>query len=279
MTDESAWARDKSSFVDDARRADDEHRRPLPDHGCRLGPLALEFAQLTYALLDATTVGEVLEQIVDIAPRLLPRAEIVAVSLRDPDGRFITPVANDELAVRLDQLQEQFGEGPCFDAARNPGPTIGISSKLATDPNWPRFGPAAAELGVQSALAVALAPDAQPPELSGALNLFCRHPDAFSESDLHVALLLATHASLALAHTHAVQLAELKETNLHRALDSRDVIGQAKGILMARQGVSAVDAFDILRVTSQELNVKLVNIAETLVSRHQELDGRSELNG
>jgi AmiR/NasT family two-component response regulator len=93
-----------------------------------------------------------------------------------------------------------------------------------------------------------------------------------TEADHTTALLLATHASLALAHTHALTMHELKIVNLQRAVDSRDVIGQAKGILMARRGINADDAFELLRRTSQELNTKLVEIARTLTIRHGELD-------
>jgi AmiR/NasT family two-component response regulator len=67
-------------------------------------------------------------------------------------------------------------------------------------------------------------------------------------------------------------MAELREIQLRRALDSRDVIGQAKGILMHRRGISAEQAFDLLRRSSQDLNVKLAELARLLATRHTELD-------
>ena len=100
--------------------------------------------------------------------------------------------------------------------------------------------------------------------LSGAAN-------GLDEADRDVLLLLATHASLALATTNAVTRAELQAANLRKAIDSRDVIGQAKGIIMARRGVSAEEAFDVLRRTSQDLNVKLSELASTLTTRHTEI--------
>jgi AmiR/NasT family two-component response regulator len=72
---------------------------------------------------------------------------------------------------------------------------------------------------------------------------------------------VSTHASLASAATEAVTTSQLRDAQLHQAIDSRDVIGHAKGILMSRRGVSADEAFDILRRTSQNLNVKLARIA------------------
>ncbi len=85
-------------------------------------------------------------------------------------------------------------------------------------------------------------------------------------------MLLATHASLALASTRAVTRGQLLADQLNRALDSRDAIGQAKGILMARRGINAEEAFDVLRRTSQDLNVRLRDLAVTLITRHDELD-------
>jgi GAF domain-containing protein len=125
---------------------------------------------------------------------------------------------------------------------------------------------------MRSVMAVALLPAPGATGLSGALNVYSRQPDGLRDADQHVALLLATHASLALACARTSEMAELRETHLQRAISSRGVIGEAKGILMGRQGISAEDAFDILRRTSQQLNTKLVQIAETLVARHRDLD-------
>jgi AmiR/NasT family two-component response regulator len=110
--------------------------------------------------------------------------------------------------------------------------------------------------------------------MSGALNIYSRELDGLSNADGDIALLLATHASLALAHTQALTNAELQTAHLRKAIDSRDVIGQAKGILMQRRGITAPEAFDVLRQASQELNVKLAELASTLATRHADLDRR-----
>jgi GAF domain-containing protein len=237
-----------------------------------LGPLAEQFAALTRSLLSATSVGAALQQIVDVSVRVVSGAELASVTLRDPAGGFYTPVETDTIAVELDQIQYRTGEGPCVDCARVPGPACARSDNLREERRWPLFGPAAAGHGMWSVLSTALLPDARPPQLSGALNLYCRRPHGFDDTDQDVALLLATHGSLALANTRAVTRAELDAEQLRRAIDSRDVIGQAKGILMARRGVDADTAFDILRSTSQHLNVKLAELAGTLASHHTELD-------
>ena len=122
-------------------------------------------------------------------------------------------------------------------------------------------------MGVEAVLSLSLLPTPDPPRLSGALNLYARCPDGLDGIDKDVILLLATHESLALATTEAVTTAKLREAQLHRAIDSRDVIGQAKGILMDRRNISDEEAFDVLRSASQKLNVKLTKIAEVIAAQ------------
>ncbi|MBE8523954.1 GAF and ANTAR domain-containing protein [Amycolatopsis sp. H6(2020)] len=269
---EEDWTRDKERFTADAAAALAAGRNAARDHGWRLGPLAQQFATLTYSLLDARTVGEILQQVVDAALRIIPGAELVSITLRRPDGTFHTPIETDPVAGELDQLQYRLHEGPCVDAANPAGPAMADSPDLAASSTWPRFGPAAAQRGMGAVLSTALLADARPAQLSGALNIYARRAGGLGEPDRTAALLLATHASLALAHVDTVTRDQLQVQQLNRAIDSRDVIGQAKGILMARRGLSADEAFDLLRRTSQDLNVKLVQLAETLATRHGELD-------
>ncbi|HSK62169.1 MAG TPA: ANTAR domain-containing protein, partial [Actinomycetospora sp.] len=110
----------------------------------------------------------------------------------------------------------------------------------------------------------------QPPRF-GALNFWSRSPDGLDAGDRDLALVLAAHAATAIAAVQSRTAAELRETQLLEALESRDVIGQAKGVLMERRGLSADEAFDVLRRTSQDLNVKLREVALTLVTRRDEL--------
>jgi hypothetical protein len=261
------WDRDKAEFV--ARPPDAPH----PAGAAERSPLARQFAQLTRAMLDADSVAGVLEQVVRATFAVIPDADVVSVSLRSADGALHTPVETGPQAIELDELQNRYGHGPCLDAARKEGIAYTHSGDLAAEPKWPQFGPAAAELGYGSVLSTALVPDATPPRQSGALNIYSHNPGKLGdETTRDQALLLAAHASLAISRTQAIQLAELRETQLRRALESRDIIGQAKGILMQRRGISADEAFDLLRRTSQDLNVKLAELAHTLAARYTELD-------
>ncbi|WP_291419899.1 GAF and ANTAR domain-containing protein [Actinophytocola sp.] len=264
---DDAWRLDKAEFVD--RPPDAPH--PAGDQ--EQSPLARQLTLLTKTLLAADSVAGALEHVVDAAFEVLPDADVVSVTLRSDDGRLHTPVQTNPLAVELDELQYRYGHGPCLDAARTPGMAYKYAGNVAVEPEWPQFGPAAAERGVLSVLSTALVPDAAPPRLSGALNAYSRKLGGLGDAvSRDRALLLATHGSLALAHTEAVRLADLREAQLRTALETRDVIGQAKGILMNRRGLTAEQAFDLLRRTSQELNVKLVEVARTLAARHAELD-------
>ncbi|OLT48973.1 histidine kinase [Saccharomonospora sp. CUA-673] len=238
---------------------------PQPD-----GPVevAEHFTTFTRSLLASENVSEVLERVVDACWRVIPGAELVSVTLRDPQGEFFTPVETDQLATEIDRLQYRFDEGPCLSAADPDGPALAASNDLSRDPQWPRFGPAASELGVVSLLATSLLPTHRPPQITGALNIYAKKPAAFGPGTADSALLLATHASLALAHTDAVTRAALEREQLRRAIGSRDVIGQAKGILMERRGLSADEAFDVLRTTSQQLNMKVAELAQQLTDGH-----------
>lgn len=260
-TDESGWDVDRARSRDTSGSPDD-------------GPLAVQFTRLTRNLLDAASVADVLEQVVHAAQRVVAGVDLVSVTLRSADGGLHTPVETEPLASELDRLQYEAQEGPCFTAAQPSGPGQVRSDDLAHESAWPRFGPAAAELGVCAVFSVSLVPDARPPRYTGALNLYSRHPGTLSATAHEPVLLLATHASLALARSVAVTRADLTVEQLHKAIGSRDVIGQAKGILMARGGITADEAFDHLRRTSQDLNVKLADVARLVAARHSEL-GRS----
>jgi hypothetical protein len=261
MTNDQEWQHDKAAFVAETIR-----------DGPRTGPLARQFAELTATLLTASTVEDVLRQVLAAATVLVPGADLASFTLIAADGALHTPVETDDVASELDRLQYRFQEGPCVEAADEAGPALAAASDLATERRWPRWAPAAAALGIGSVVSTALITGAPTGRSAGALNVYSRSPHGLDHADRDALLLLATHASLALATTDAVTHSQLQATHLRKAIESRDVIGQAKGIIMARRGVSADEAFDLLRHTSQDLNVKLADLARTLAARHEEID-------
>ena len=187
-------------------------------------------------LLEAGSLHEAMERVVSAALRIVPGAELVSITWRSPDGGFQTPVWTGEVAEELDRIQYRTGQGPCLEAARLDGPGHCLTNDLAGSVAFPEFGTRAARLGFGSLLATTLLPDRKSDLPPGAINLYSRRTGAFSDDAVDHALVLSSHASLAPAGSAAHTAAALREQNLRRAIDSRDVIGQAKGILMTVAG-------------------------------------------
>lgn len=140
------------------------------------GAVATEFLALAVALVDSSTVRGVLLRVVEAARVVVPGADLVSVTLRTSGG-FHTPVETDALATRLDEYR--LDDGPCVDATRRSGLGLTFCPDLAGSLRFPTFGPAAAELGVHSVLAVGLFPDGDGPRM-GALNLYSHRRGASS---------------------------------------------------------------------------------------------------
>src|SRR5690606_29442357 len=125
------------------------------------------------------------------------------------------------------------------------------------EPRWPRWSAAVTDLGFRSVLSVPLATRTR---RFGSLNAYAHRPNAFGEDDVAVMSLLARHASVSLAATQNIE-------GLRKAVDARELIGVAMGLLMERYGLDADRAFDVLRRISQAENVKLRDIAREVVER------------
>jgi hypothetical protein len=158
----------------------------------------------------------------------------------------------------MDQLQFSTNEGPCLDTIADGGPAYAVD--LIDDERWPLFGPAAARSGVRSLLAFRLSD--RPVSV---LNLYARLPAAFGATDRAKGLIFATLAGIALDAAGERADDEQRVANLHDALETREMIGQAQGILIERERITADQAFDVLRRASQHLNLKLREVARTLV--------------
>lgn len=177
-------------------------------------------------------------------------------------------VATDAAAAELDAVQSDTGAGPILDAMRD-GDPVNVHH-LDESTRWPELAAAARRRGVCNALCYPLA-DQQSGDAAplGSLHLYGPGPHAFGTGEQHAGQVVAAllGAALAAARRHA-ELG-LREAALHRSLSTRDVIGQAKGILMERQRLPAGEAFDVLRQASQQLNRKLVDVAGYLARTGQ----------
>jgi GAF domain-containing protein len=212
-------------------------------------------ADLTGKFTHSTEIGATLSSVTAAAIELIDGVDCADFLLiADPD-RFESLAATSQLAVDLDGFQKQFGQGPCLDAAS--GDSVVRCNSLREDHRWPRFASAAVAAGVHSTLSFQLYTH---DDRKGALNLAGFKPDVFSPEAEAVAAMLATHAAIAL-------IAEDKERQFKSALASRDVIGQAKGMIMERFSVDAVRAFELLAKVSQNTNIPLAAVAADLVAR------------
>lgn len=220
--------------------------------------LIARFSETASALFSAGGVIDTLQQVVDLAAETIEGCDFAGVFLLGGDS-ITTPVHTDPLVVEIDALQRQCEEGPCLAAIGHA--TTHYAGDLADDVRWPCFGPRATALGVRSALAVSLSADGT----LGALNLYARCFHAFGVVDRAKGVILAALAGLALSSAAAHDAEERRLDNLQHALVTREVIGQAQGILMERERITPDQAFDVLRRASQHLNIKLRDVAQALV--------------
>ena len=174
---------------------------------------------------------------------------------------YRTASTTDAAASAVDQAQYDAHEGPCLDAVDTPI----VYAQSFPDTRWPTLASRPAELGAKSAASYRLAAATQSAAgTGGSLNTYGIEPDAFSDEARQIGLILAAHASMAAGAVRERDALEDLADNLHKALLTRDVIGQAKGILMERLKLTPDAAFDVLRHASMRLNEKLHAVALTL---------------
>lgn len=234
---------------------------PDPDE---LRDLEHDFSQIAVDLFASGSVAGTLQRIVDLAEQAVEGCDAAGVLTIDAD-QASTAAASSPLAIELDLLQIGAGEGPCLDAALTA--TSFYAEDLLGDERWPTFAPLAVAANVRSMLAYSLS--AQRPS---ALNLYSRIPASFGASDRAQGQLFTTLARLALDSAEEQAAGERRAEHLHDALQTRELIGQAQGILMEREHITADAAFDLLRRASQHMNVKLRDVAVLLVETGESPD-------
>ncbi len=212
------------------------------------------FAAAARSMHVERDVQNTLDRAVALAVDLIDGCDEAGVSLVHRSKRIDTQAASSEAVRRGDAVQYELGEGPCLDAIWD-AETVS-SHDLAVEPRWPRWSKAVmAELGVRSMLSFRLFADK---DTLGALNLYSRRVDGFSDEDLNEGQSLAAHVAVALAAAQEIG-------HLNVAVAARTVIGQAEGILMERFDLTADQAFAVLRRVSQDSNTKLHAVATELV--------------
>jgi GAF domain-containing protein len=205
-----------------------------------------------------TDSDTVIAELAENAAVEIPGAQYAGITVTRNAKHIDTPAATHKWPILLDEIQQRRREGPCLTAAWDEK-TIHVAD-LETDERFPLYRRDALEqTPIRSIMAFQLFIAG---ETMGALNIYAEQPHAFGPETKGIGLIFAAHSSVAWNSAR-------RDEQYKRALASRDVIGQAKGMIMERYGVDAVQAFEVLRKLSQDSNVPLIQIATELVAKAQ----------
>jgi GAF domain-containing protein len=252
-----------SSFVDVAAS-----RSPVPRRAVTLLTGSLEpqsrsgghaaAARLAGLLLDEENVHSVLQRIVHAVSEIMPGGSEASITLLRNE-QPTTVAFSGELARDLDESQYEHGYGPCLEAALG-GHLVEITDGR-TEGRWPRYMPTFVARGALSSLAAPV-PGAL---LTAGLNVYATTAQAFADTDRQALVEFAGYAGVALANLDALTDARELAENLQKAMESRAVIEQAKGIVMERHKLTADQAFRVIAEASMQTNRKVRDLAENLV--------------
>jgi GAF domain-containing protein len=220
-----------------------------------------ELVGLQDALLKTDSVEQFLHELAVLSTRVVGDGLSCGMTMRQGGRPPATVACTDPLAAQADDIQYQIGDGPCLHAMRH-GRVVRIDD-LASHDRWPRFARQAVALGIRSCLALPLLTDGEP---AGALNLYARRPGMFGPAEVERAEKFAMHSSGAL--TLALRMASCHDLNdqLRSSMVSRAVIDQALGVIMATEHCPQDKAFSVLKTVSQNTNIKIRDLAATIVT-------------
>ncbi|MCA1702460.1 MAG: GAF and ANTAR domain-containing protein [Actinobacteria bacterium] len=226
------------------------------DQGSAAGEdqLARQLSELARDLQERRSLQDTLNGIAQAAVDNVPGAQFAGITLVRARREVHTAAWTDELVHAADQAQYDTGQGPCLNSVYEEK-TVRVTD-MRTEHRWPEFAKRAAGLGVSSMLSIQLYVTG---DNLGALNLYSNATEAFDDESEHVGLLLAAHAAIAMASAQ-------QQEQLVQAINTRDLIGQAKGILMERHKITFDQAFTLLIRASQLANTKLRDVAEQLTA-------------
>lgn len=224
-------------------------------------PVETLLRELSRVALVGRSLTDVLTDVVTIAAREIPGAEAASITLLRNDRAF-TAAHHGAMALAADELQYEHGYGPCMDAGR--GGVLLRVDDMRTEQRWPDYVAHLLDTSpVRSSLSVPLPYQGS---TIGALNNYSTEPGAFaSPESIRAGTDVADAIAVAVANADAHAQLHDQAHNMRIAMESRAVIEQAKGVLMAQRHVDAEQAFEILREASQRYNRKLRDIAQGIV--------------
>ena len=228
---------------------------------------ATVFAALAEIIYQGSDAKEIYAAICVAATLAIRGCDHASLLMRDND-RYVTVGASDRLAQKIDDLERRAGDGPCIDAIEEETPQI--DTDLTTPSLWPKLASVlVAETPVRGAMGFRLLIDKRK---GAALNLFSDTPNLFDAEAAGRAAVLASFASVAI---NAVAKGE-DAASLRRGLLSNREIGKAVGMLMLLHEMTEDQAFDLLRRHSQDLNIKLAEVAQAVIENRGRLPSNGE---
>ena len=226
-----------------------------------IGSTADAFESLASVIYQAETFEEVYTSIVSLAVSVVDGCHHASIMLRSRDGTFETVASTDETARLVDRLERQHREGPCLDAIVEDTPQF-EDDLSEPHPHWPVFArEVVRQTPVRSAAGFRIVAG---DKKLGALDLFSDEVRGIDPQSADQAIILAAFASIAVSTVHRREEAR----TLAAGMESNREIGKAVGLLMAFHKVSDTQAFDMLRKTSQDMNIKLAEVAREVVQHH-----------
>ena len=214
--------------------------------------VAEDFAQMAMTLHGEETLEQTVERVLEFALKAVG-CSYAGIIFVHRETRVETFAATDPLVAHLDKVQFEVGEGPDIEIIEDHRGVIVDDTE--TDRRWPAWSKQVADAGVRSMLGTRLYTS---DSTIGSLNLYDVRPGVFTSEDRDIAHIMARHAAVAMASTR-------EQDNLWKAIDARQLIGQAQGILMERFAIDAEQAFTVLRRYSQDRNLKLNVVAQRLI--------------
>jgi transcriptional regulator with GAF, ATPase, and Fis domain len=221
----------------------------------RRSGLIREVAELVQTLqAQGSDADTVLDELTQSAVRTMPGAQYAGITIATRDGKVRTPSATDQYPVLLDEIQQRHEQGPCLSAAWEHN--VMRINDMTLERRWPAYcREAVEETPIRSIMSFQLFADHHS---MAALNFYAEQPNAFDDEAAELGLILATHTALAWNMVR-------RDEQFRSALASRDIIGQAKGMIMERFRIDAVRAFELLKRLSQSSNTPLVVVAREIV--------------
>ena len=222
--------------------------------------LRQSLAALSAFFVGDATMSETLLRVSELAVASVPAAEYIGLTMMI-ENLPATAVFTDPESPEIDQAQYRSGEGPCLDAFD----TGEIRTVRSTrhESRWPEFSQACLDHGILSTLSLPLAVSDR---RLGAMNMYASAEDAFDGASIETATLFASQASIVLANAQAYWDARALGEQLGESMAHREIIEQAKGIIMSSMRCSAPQAFDYLVQQSQHTNTKLRAVAQDIVN-------------